>query len=381
MYSRTAWRARRLNHFIGACLMVAISGCATIDSTQNQSPAVVQDNTLVVTAVGDIMMGGSARPEMEQTGYDHPFEAVKDFLRSADVTFGNLEGPLTNMPTPYVDKKYVFRSPPDKVAPALAEAGFDVVSLANNHALDHGLQGLKQTMEALDKAGIGYAGAGENLRAARRAVILRRNGLRIAFLAYSLTFPEEFWAKKNQAGTAFGHEAYVRRDVKASKERADIVLVSFHWGREGTTELREYQVRLGRAAIDAGASAVLGHHPHVLQAVESYGEGVIMYSLGNFVFGSYSKKATRSIIAQLEFKDHHLHALRLIPINVNNIDVVFQPHALEADEARLVINHLKSLSEPLGTVIREQGNRGVVEFGARHRSPKVQKDQSNGQDN
>ena len=315
---------------------------------------------LRIIAVGDIMLGGSAAPEMARFGYDYPFAHVRNLLNGADVVFGNLEGPLTDAGEPERDKRYVFRSPPAQVAPALAAAGFNVVSLANNHAMDYGVEGLQQTLLALSAAGIEHAGAGMNLEQARQPAFIRTADYSVAVLAYSLTFPESFWARADRAGTAFGHEHHVRADVRAALEKADIVVVSFHWGREGTTELRDYQPRLGHAAIDAGATVVLGHHPHILQGIERYKHGIIFYSLGNFVFGSYSRAAQRSVVAELEIENARLARVRLVPLNVNNVEVIFQPRLLASAEAAQVVAELRELSLPLQTQIVLDNGVGTV---------------------
>jgi poly-gamma-glutamate synthesis protein (capsule biosynthesis protein) len=313
-----------------------------------------------IAAVGDIMLGGTATPELRKYGYDYPFELTTPFLKQAQIVFGNLEGPLTAGGTSETNKQYIFRSPPDKVAPALARAGFNIVSLANNHMLDYGPQGLEDTRSALDKVGIQTVGAGRNLAEARASAIIMTQGMSVAFLAYSLTFPEEFWAGANKPGTAFGHERYVREDVAAARRRADIVVVSFHWGTEGKTELRDYQIGLARAAIDAGASVVLGHHPHILQAVERYRQGVILYSLGNFVFGSYSSTATRSMIALITFRDKQLREIRLIPINVKNAEVVFQPQPLTGPDAVEAMAQVQQLSLARGTVLEYRDDSAIL---------------------
>src|SRR3989344_8172816 len=232
-----------------------------------------------IAAVGDIMLGGTGTPEFQRFGYDYPFEKTRGLLKQAQLVFGNLEGPMTHADHAPVEKKYVYRSPPEKDAPALRTAGFNVASLANNHTMDQGAEGLRHTLEALDLVGIKYAGAGMNLAEARKPALLESHGVRVAFLAYTLPFPEGVWATPDRPGSPFGHEAQVRADIASAKSQVDIVLVSFHWGQEGKTELRDYQKSLGRAAIDAGAAAVIGHHPHVLQGVERYKNGVILYSL------------------------------------------------------------------------------------------------------
>ncbi|OGI58932.1 MAG: hypothetical protein A2809_00130 [Candidatus Muproteobacteria bacterium RIFCSPHIGHO2_01_FULL_61_200] len=313
-----------------------------------------------IAAVGDIMLAGTAAPELRKYGYDYPFEQTRDILKQAQIVFGNLEGPLTDGGAAGTVKQYVFRSPPDQVAPALARAGFNIVSLANNHTLDYGPEGLEDTRAALDKAGIRYAGAGRNVTEARQPVYMMADGTSVAFLAYTLTFPEEFWAGPDRPGTAFGHERFVREDVAAAREKADIVVVSFHWGQEGKTERRDYQVQLAHAAIDAGASAVLGHHPHILQGVERYKHGVILYSLGNFAFGSFSNTATRSAIALLTFRDKQWRELRLVPLNVKNAEVVFQPRPLVGRDAREVVEHLQQLSQALGTTLENRDGVAVL---------------------
>jgi poly-gamma-glutamate capsule biosynthesis protein CapA/YwtB (metallophosphatase superfamily) len=328
------------------------------------SPPKAPVRTLRFAAVGDVMLGGSAAPEMAKLGYAHPFTDVSDVLQRAQIVFANLEGPLTDAGEAAVDKRYIFRSPPTEVASALAVAGINVVSLANNHILDYGVEGLKSTLVALTAAGIHHAGAGMDLQQARQPAIVKAGGYTVALLAYSLTFPESFWAGAERPGTAFGHERYVRADVASARERADIVVVSFHWGREATTELRDYQPRLAHAAIDAGAAVVLGHHPHILQGIERYKHGIIFYSLGNFAFGSYSRLAQRSVIAELYFENAELTQVRLIPLNVNNVEVVFQPRRLSARDAKEVIGQLRGLSAPLNTSIEDHDGIGVVSLSA-----------------
>ncbi len=307
-------------------------------------PPTTSDDEIRVSAVGDIMLDGTARLVLQENGYDYPFVHMLPVFKDSQIVIGNLEGPLTTRGTAEEGKTYTFRSPPGKVSAALKAAGFSVVTLANNHTLDYGPEGLAQTLEALDAEGIQHIGAGENLAAARRAAIVMVKGQRIAFLGYSVTLPETFYASDHKAGTAFAREEQVRADVIAARQQADIVIVSFHWGQEGKTELRDYQTHLGHVAIDAGAQAVLGHHPHILQAIEYYKGGVILYSLGNFTFGSYSKTAATSAVAQLSFRHGRLSALRMVPILVDNFEVQFQPRVLTGADADAVVSNLQRLS-------------------------------------
>lgn len=324
-----------------------------------QSVGAPKPRVATLAAVGDIMLGGTAALELVHLGYDYPFARVGALLRDADLAFGNLEGPLTSRGEAQ-RKQYVFRSPPEQVAPALARAGFDVVSLANNHAMDYGFEGLQDTLQALAANGIRHAGAGVDVTAARRPALADAGGTRVAVLAYSLTFPEESWANDARPGTAFGHEHQVRADVAAAGAQGNVVLVSFHWGQEGSRELRDYQRKLGHAAIEAGAAAVIGHHPHVLQGVERYRHGVILYSLGNFVFGSYSPYATRSAVAVLSLRDGRVREVKLYPLNVKNAEVVFQPYVLTGAAADDVVRELQQMSTALGTVLENRGGVAVL---------------------
>jgi len=366
-FRQTKSLARLLKSFLlPGVAALFLASCTTHPAVEQKDDAAPPTQTasrhLVIAAVGDIMLDGSAREIMQEHGYDFAFEKMRPWLKKADIAFGNLEGPLTTRGTPAPDKKYLFRSPPDKVAAALKEAGFDVVSLANNHSLDYGSVGLADTVAALNDAGIRHVGAGKNLPIARQAAVLERNGLKVAFVAYSLTFPEEFWATAEKAGTVFGYREIVEADIKAAKQKADIVVASFHWGQESKTELRPYQVALGHAAINAGASLVIGHHPHILQGVEHYKNGVILYSMGNFAFGSYSQKAKVSALAEIEFDGDKLTQVRLQPINVFNIDVLFQPQPLTGEAAANVISQLQELSLKQATRLEKVHDTAMLDL-------------------
>ncbi|HEX5057136.1 MAG TPA: CapA family protein [Gammaproteobacteria bacterium] len=316
----------------------------TIDKGVVRQPAPADTVTLV--AVGDMMFGGSSESIMEQQGYDYPFATTRHILTAADLTIGNLETPLTAQGAPMTEKQFLFRNPPEKVGPALRRAGFDIVSLANNHMLDYGTQGLQDTIQALQSYGIRPHGAGMNLAAARQPVIFELpQGLKAGFLSYSCTFPEEFWATEDKAGTAFCHEKNVRADVARLTEQAvDIIVVSFHWGAERMKELRPYQPLLAHAAIDAGADLVIGHHPHILQGIEQYRDGLILYSLGNFTFGSRTQHARTSVVASIAFNGGKFSRLEMTPINVNNFEVDFQPRPLLHESAEAVYDELAELS-------------------------------------
>jgi len=342
-------------------ILLALASCSD-DTKKNQYRLSLPENSTTIVAVGDIMLGGTAQEVLMKEGYGYPFKHVAPLFNNADIAIGNLEGPLTSICNSEMalDKEYVFRSPAEKVAPALKKAGFNLLSLANNHILDYGVSGMNDTIDALSAHNIYSVGAGENINQARAGTIIKTADSKLGFLSYSLTFPEYFWATENSPGTAFGHEQQIKEDIKRLKQQADSVIVSFHWGREKITELRPYQPKLAHAAIDAGAALVIGHHPHVLQAVEKYNGGLIIYSLGNFVFGSYSADAKTSVIAIITLNNNIFHSAEFIPINVLNSEVIFQPKILENGAAADVIKQINKLSMPLNTRLDQQNSRGYL---------------------
>jgi poly-gamma-glutamate synthesis protein (capsule biosynthesis protein) len=239
---------------------------------------------------GDVMLGRSLGEGILAYGTGYPFEFVAPLLSAAGLAFVNLEAPITERGQA-AEKDFVFRAPP-AAARSLAEAGLDVVSLANNHMLDYGLEGLFDTMSYLDRAGVKHAGAGAGEAAARTPLVIEADGVRLAFLAYVNT-PSDSLSGFSVAATAAGPDKpgvawltpeSVREDVSRVAGSVDAVIVSMHAGPEYQEEPGPLQAAAARAAIDAGARLVIGHHPHVLQGIERYGDGLIVYSLGNFVF-------------------------------------------------------------------------------------------------
>ncbi len=218
---------------------------------------------------------------MDARGSVYPFAEVRSILADADITVANMEGTFT-LRGAQAQKFYTFRTP-SAHARGLAEAGIDVVALGNNHTMDFGNEGLVDTLAAIDSAGIKRSGAGLNSEAARAPAIVEANGLRLAFLSYNAVLEATF-AGPSTPGVARAEASAIKADVAAAKQRADLVIVSLHAGSEYTDAPTAEQRALARTAIDAGAVLVLGSHPHVLQGWERYGGGLIVYSLGNFVF-------------------------------------------------------------------------------------------------
>ena len=260
-----------------ALLVVALAGL--------QQPA----DTLRLYAVGDINLGRRlAKERLLQGDTLYPFLALRDSLSAADITFGNLESPIAPDASPAPDSGAVFTAPPAAAA-ALARAGFDIVSTANNHAWDGGPAAVEETMRQLTRAGVRFVGSGFGRDMAEQPVILERHGWRVAFFALTRAWnpaPYTFHSHAGSQYVAWGDTGRIYpaiRELKGSG-RANLIVVSMHGGTEYVDAPPKHMQDLGRGLVDAGADLVLAHHPHVLQPVVWYKRRPIAQSLGNFVF-------------------------------------------------------------------------------------------------
>lgn len=237
------------------------------------------------------------------------FADTRTALQSADLCFGQMECPLSDRGSPSPQARLAMRTSPS-VAPVLREAGFDVMSIAGNHVLDFGRDALADTLECLPSAGVAICGAGANLAEARRPALLQVGCKRVAILAYSSILPAGYAADTARPGCApmRAHTHYeqietdqpgtpprihtfadpadlaaLEADIRAAKQQADLVLVSIHWGIHFVrAEVADYQREVAKAAINVGADAIFGHHPHLLKGVDFIAGKPVFYSLGNF---------------------------------------------------------------------------------------------------
>lgn len=292
-----------------------------------------------IFAVGDIMLSrdvGSTILRKKDVGY--PYLQTKEVIAAADIAFANLETPVTpGAPVP--TNSMSFRADPETVT-GLAEAGFDVVSLANNHTPNEGEAGLRDTFKYLKAAGIAFSGAGLNEAEAYRPTVIEHDGVRFAFLSYNDadTVPSRYFAGPDRAGTAKMDTKRLVSDIAAARLKADVVLVSMHSGVEYELMPNARQIAFARAAVDAGADAVLGHHSHVIQKAEWYKGKLIFYGLGNFVFDQMWSVATRTgLAAVLTFDGTLLTEVQLRPVLIENYS---QPKWLTGKPAEKALNNL-----------------------------------------
>jgi poly-gamma-glutamate capsule biosynthesis protein CapA/YwtB (metallophosphatase superfamily) len=256
---------------------------------------------VTLLAVGDV---GAKRPEPISI-----FRGCRDVLRSGDVVFAQLETTVTDRGAQAPNARLAMRAPP-LMASAVRDAGINVMSFAGNHCLDWGYEGFADTLRHMADAGVALCGAGATLAAAREPAIVEHDGVRFAFLAYSSILPEGYRAEQakpgctpmrahtfyeqvehDQPGTPARTISHAHRedlaaliaDVRVARANADLVIVSMHWGIHMVeATIADYQREVAYAAIDAGADAIIGHHPHILKGIEYYSGAPILYSLGNF---------------------------------------------------------------------------------------------------
>ena len=310
-----------------------------------------------LAAAGDLMLGRRVSL-LAGAAIDYPLARVAPDFTGADIGFANLEVALTQRGSA-APKDYTFRAPSD-LATGLRTAGITAVSVANNHVLDYGAVGLSDTLAALDGAGIAHAGAGDDAAAAAAPAIIDVHGTRVAFLSF-VNVPNDsvtgfvtasMAAGPGRAGVNWGTPEAVTTAVQAARAQADVVIVSMHAGIEYADEPNDVQRALAHAAIDAGAALVIGAHPHVLQGIEYYGTGVILYSLGNFVFDldngdvlHYGLPAVQTVVARVTFSGDRVQGLELLPAVIDTSQ--YRPVPAAGAAAQQVLDRVYRLTDEL----------------------------------
>ena len=296
------------------------------------------NNEIKMIAVGDIMLSRAVEQKMiEYDDYKYPFLKTADIIRSGDIVFGNLETSIINGRA-IQNNEMVFRTDLRAVE-GLVFAGFNVLSLANNHIMNFGRDGLESTIKILDENNISHIGAGMSEEEIYKPVIKDIKGTKFAFLGFTYNFDQRKSSDGKIYGVANMSIAKMEENVKKAKSKNDIVIVSMHAGTEYKTSSSSFQENFARRAIDAGADLIIGHHPHVVQNVEKYKEGYILYSLGNFVFDQMWSNETRlGVIAEIIFKDKKVDSINFIPVKIYDYS---QPVVLEGVEAEMILERLK----------------------------------------
>ena len=262
-------------------IATSISGFSTVTKKENEQKYSKIDANMSgyisIFFAGDIMLARNTEKDA--------FEFVNLLTNSSDISFGNLEYAITKSNVRNLESKYQLKSS-CSVTKQIKEAGFDIVSLANNHVMDFGETGLIDTIDCLNNLNVSYVGAGIDSYEAKDMKVINVKGLKIGFLAYthntSLTVRDNS-AKSNRSGVSYLSEN-ISHEIQNAKNKVDFLIVSTHWGKEYQLSPSDFQVGYNRKIIDSGADLVVGTHPHVIQPTEKYKDKYIFYSLGNFVF-------------------------------------------------------------------------------------------------
>ncbi len=323
-----------------------------IKNTEENSLPLENDflETKTIIFVGDIMLDRAVERLMKKNSFLYPFEKISQFLKGTDLTFGNLEGPIVKNPPNFSDDSLQFAFYPEAIE-GLKFANFNLLSLANNHTLNMGKSGLKQTREFLKKENINFVG--DPLKCSDEFLFQKD---KITFLAFNKTFPSNC------------PDEEIIETIKSVKKQnpENFLIVSIHWGNEYQVKSSVFQQKLARKIIDAGADLIIGHHPHVVQEIEIYNNKLIFYSLGNFVFDQYFSQQTQQGLAV---------ALEIYPVRNNdsnrvnpnkNIYKLFpiqsklsQPFLMEQAKAE---KFLEKLSERSSKDLAEEIKKGVIEI-------------------
>lgn len=281
-----------------------------------------KDPEIIIFAVGDIMFDRGVEHMVNEHGdgdFKFPFLEIAHDLKKADILFGNLESVISDKGKK-VGSIYSFRAEPEAIN-GLTYAGFDVLSVANNHSFDYGREALEDSLKRLEKAGIDYVGAGFNQEQVCLGVTKEIKETKITFLGYSSKGSEYWQAQEDSSGIGWLDED-IKNDIE--KAEGDVVIVSLHFGEEYQFQPNSEQQYFSYLAIDSGADLVIGHHPHVVQPIERYKEGWIAYSLGNFVFDQGHIEGTmQGLLLEIVIQDK-----KIKQVNPKEIEISkhFQPY-------------------------------------------------------
>lgn len=290
-----------------------------------------ENSKIVIYAVGDVMLDRGVEYMIEKEGggdFKFPFLKIAEDLKEADILFGNLEGPISERGIK-VGSIYSFRSNP-KVVEGLNYVGFDVLSLANNHMFDYGREALEDTMSILKENNIDYIGAGFNDKESFSLNIKKVKNVRIGFMAFTDLGSSNWRAGEENSGMSWIREEdieKIKEDIRKAKEKVDVLIISLHSGNEYEINPTVFQEEFSQSCIEAGADIILGHHPHVVQKIEKYQNGWIVYSLGNFVFDQFfSEETMKGVLLEIVVINGKINKVNSKEVEISQF---YQPYLTE----------------------------------------------------
>ena len=319
------------------------------DSSDSDSKTTSVSGPTSIIFTGDVNLNQPILSNYDSSGLNGVLSSdLQNILKSADILIINNEFSFSTRGEAMAGKEYTFRVPPSYVS-ILTEMGVDVAGVANNHALDYGKDAYTDTLSTLHSAGISTVGGGNSYNEAAAPAVLNKNGETFAILASSRVIPSGSWNIDNSTPgmlTTYDPNELIA-EIKKAKASYNHVLVEVHWGKEYADHPEDYQVDFAHKYIDAGADAVIGMHPHVLQGIEFYKGKLIFYSLGNFMF---FKNTNPLAAVKLNISGDSI-SCHIIPAYANNSKTYLaqgavgsQKSSASSDQAESVYAHLRSIS-------------------------------------
>lgn len=335
---------RDRHHFVLVSLVAALAGAVLLLAPRTRTLVHEVNEARVLPAgthvsrratmvfAGDIMLSRSVGELMAaRQDWLWPFRSIASVTAGADLAFANLETTISAGDGPPQGCLYCFRADPRAVQ-GLVYAGFDVLSVANNHIWDYGSDAFTDTLGHLARAGIDAVGGGADDASARAPVFRDVGGTRVAFLAYTNLLSDSAGAGPGRPGANRYDDTRMKDDIAVARDRSDIVIVSFHAGDEYREQPNQWQRKAYHTAIDSGADLVIGHHPHVIQALERYRDGWIAYSLGNFVFDqTFSPETMTSVLLSVTVRDGAIMSVTPLTVHISRR---YQPSLTDSPDAR-----------------------------------------------
>jgi poly-gamma-glutamate synthesis protein (capsule biosynthesis protein) len=295
----------------------SITTARTTTSAGEPVPTETPKQRLVVSGAGDVNLDPRFVRTFPSEGYEYAWTGLYGAFIADDLTIVNLECSPSDLGTAWV-KPWTFRCDPEAL-PSMADAGVDVANLANNHGMDYGFEAMLDGKQNLTNVGIAPVGTGANYDDAYTPYMTEINGWTIAVIGSGGVNPESgsWLALDDRPGMTHGDDTEsISAAIAEAKRDADLVLVTAHWGEQGTTRPRTFERRQAEAWIDAGADGVFGHHQHVLQPLEFYKGKPIAWGLGNFVWQAYPAQGSRTAIAQFVFEPDGRIGACLVPVQI-----------------------------------------------------------------
>ena len=318
-----------------------------------RQPTAAATSTITLAFTGDVMLGRAVDRVIAEKGFGHPWGNVLPRLKEVDLLLINLETTITSETIPKESKRFYFRADPS-VIETLEIGRVDFASVANNHILDFGPEGLKETLDVLDRADVAHAGAGIDLPSAERPVVLTVNGTRIGIVAYA-DYPPHWAAGPGSPGINYtpistdpAEFAGVERALSALRQEADLVIFSIHWGPNWRARPTETFRQFARRVVEAGADIFWGHSAHVVQGVETHDGKLILYDTGDFVDDYVVDEELRNDLSALflvTVTEQSIERLDLVPVQIHHGQV----NLAEDDGLDWIVDRLTALSEELGT--------------------------------